>query len=148
MMNVLKVLTHSCVLRTLQIYTDEKEDVENVALTLIIHIKCLSLLETVFLSFVEQVCFGTSQIYNFWATITLKRDLNVKSTITRGPKVTYIFFLNRTLFAIIGVRNSGSSANYTSALVRAVITFITNPDKSTWTHIGITNNTFSITLFT
>lgn len=148
MMNVLKVLTHGCVLRTLQIYIDEKEDVENVALTLIIHIKCLSLLETVFLSFVEQVCFGTSQIYNFWATITLKRDSNVKSSITRGPKVTYILFLNRTLLAIIGVRNSGSSANYTSALVRAVITFITNPDKSTWTHIGITNNTFSITLFT
>lgn len=51
---------------------DESEDVENVALTLIKQIKCLSLLKSVFLPFVEQVRFGTSQIYNFRAAITLK----------------------------------------------------------------------------
>ena len=35
----------------------------------------LSLLEAIFLSFIEQVCFGTAEVNNLWTTISLK---NVK----------------------------------------------------------------------
>lgn len=61
---------------------------------------------------------------------------------------TYIFLLNSTFFAIISVRNAWATANNASSLVWTIITFITNTNQSTWSHVWIANHTLSIVLFT
>lgn len=88
-----------------------------------------SFLKTVFLAFVKQVGFGTTQINNFGTTVP-------------------VFLLLRTLFAIIGVRDPHSSADDTTALERAVVAFITNSYKRARPDIGVTNHAFPVTFLT
>lgn len=87
------------------------------------------LLEAVFFSFIEQVCFRAPQIDNLWATVS-------------------ILLLNGALFTIVGIGDSGTSTDHTPALVRPIVTLITYSNQGAWSHIGITNHTFAITFFT
>lgn len=78
----------------------------------------------------------------------------------------YIFFLYGALLAIICIGHTGTATNNTSSLeeeeenfavqptrkwkflhtdlIATIVTFVTDPDQSTWTHIGIAYDTFSI----
>lgn len=84
------------------------------------------LLEAVFLAFIEQVCLRAPQIDNLWATIS-------------------VLLLDRTLFTVVGVGDSGTSTDHTPALVRAIVTLITYSNQGAGTHVGITDNAFAIT---
>lgn len=88
-----------------------------------------SLLETIFLPFIKQISFCTAKINNLWASVS-------------------IFFLHSTLFAVICIWNSWAAANNTSSLIWSIVAFITDSNQGAWPYIGITDYTFSITLFT
>lgn len=59
----------------------------------------------------------------------------------------YVLLLDRALLAVVGIRNTGSSANHTPSLIRPVITFIADPDQGTRTHVRVADDTLSIALF-
>lgn len=58
---------------------------------------------------------------------------------------TYIFFLDGTLLAVVGVRHSWTPADHTAPLVRTVVTLITNAHKSAGPNVGVTDHAFAIT---
>lgn len=58
---------------------------------------------------------------------------------------TYIFFLDRTLLAVVGIRHSWTPADHAAPLVGAVVTLITYAHKSAGPHIGVTDHAFAIT---
>lgn len=84
------------------------------------------LLEAVLFALIEQVCLRAPQIDNLWATVS-------------------ILLLNGALFTIIGIGDSGTSTDHTSALVGSIVTLIAYANQGAGTHIGITDHTFAIT---
>ena len=88
----------------------------------------LSFLEPILLPFIKQICLWTPQIDDLRTTIP-------------------IFLLYGTFLAIVCIRHPGTTTNYTTSLVRPVITFITYSYQRAWTYIRITNNTFPIIFF-
>jgi len=86
-----------------------------------------SFLESIFLPFVEQVCFCTSKVYNFWTSIS-------------------ILFHNCTLLAVVCIWHPWPPTNHTATLVASIVALITNAYKCAWTHIGVTDHTLAITL--
>lgn len=92
-------------------------------------IHSLSLLESVLLSLVEQICLARSQVNNLRTTVS-------------------VFFLYRTFLAVICIRHTGSSANYTSSLEASIVAFVAYSHQGTRAHVGIADDTFSIALFT
>ena len=59
--------------------------------------------------------------------------------------ITHIFLLNCTFFTVISIRNTRSTTYYTATLIRAIVAFITYTHQCTGTHIGVANDTFTIT---
>lgn len=60
-------------------------------------------------------------------------------------KDTHIFLLDGALFTVVGIRYSGASADHAASLIGAVVTLITDAHQRARPHIGITDDTFSIT---
>lgn len=58
---------------------------------------------------------------------------------------THIFLLNGALFTVVGIRHAGSSADDAAPLVGAVVTLIADAHQCARPHIGVTDDTFSIT---
>ena len=58
----------------------------------------------------------------------------------------YIFLANCAFFAVVRVANAWTSAYHASSLIGAVIALITDTNQRAWPHVGIANNTFSVTL--
>lgn len=58
---------------------------------------------------------------------------------------TYIFFLDGTLLAVVGIRHPWAPADHTAPLVRAVVTLITYAHEGAGPHVRITDHTFAIT---
>lgn len=58
---------------------------------------------------------------------------------------THILLLNGALFTVVGIRDSWTSTDHTAALVRSIVTLITNANQGAGTHIGVTDHTFAIT---
>ena len=58
---------------------------------------------------------------------------------------THIFLLNGALFTVVGIRHAGSSTDDTASLVGAVVTLIADAHQGARPHIGVTDDTFSIT---
>ena len=57
----------------------------------------LPLFESVFFAFIEQIGFGGTQVDNLGTAVS-------------------IFLLNGALFAVVGVRDSGTTANHTPTI--------------------------------
>lgn len=87
------------------------------------------LLEAIFFPFIEEICLGTAQVDDLWATIS-------------------IFFLDGALLAVVGIRHSWSSADHTAPLVRAIVTLVTYAHQGAGPHVGVTDHTLAITFFT
>lgn len=83
----------------------------------------LPLLETIFLSFVEQIGLGTAQIDNLWAAIPLQLTktnyypIEFRSRRWKSVGIAYIFLLDGALFAIVRVRYAWPTANNASPLI-------------------------------
>lgn len=58
---------------------------------------------------------------------------------------TYVFLLDGALFAVVGIRHSWSSADDAAALIGAIVTLVTDSHQSARPHVGVTDDTFSIT---
>lgn len=68
-----------------------------------------SLLETIFLPLVKQICLRGAKVDNLWAAIS-------------------VLLQHGALLAVVGVRHSWASTDDTTALVGAVVTLVTYPD--------------------
>lgn len=88
----------------------------------------LLLLEPVLLSLIEQVRFGGSQVNNLWTAVS-------------------VLFLDRALLAVVGIRDTGSSTDDTSSLIRSVVAFIADPDQGTRTHVRVADDTLAVAFF-
>jgi len=86
------------------------------------------LLETILLPLVEQVSLGTSEVHDLWAAIA-------------------VLLKHRALLAVVCIGDSGPSTDDTTSLIRAVIAFITDADKSARAYVRIADYTFSVVLF-
>lgn len=109
----------------------------------------LPLFESIFLPFVEQIGLGTAQVNNFRTSVSLQMtskiiQLNSGLRKMKSADISYIFLLNRALFAVVCIRHARSTANDASALIRAVVAFITNSYQCARAHIGVANDTFAI----
>ena len=62
--------------------------------------------------------------------------------------VVSILFLLDAFSAVVGIGNARSIADKTSVVVGAVIALVTDSNKNGGSHIGIANDTLSLTLFT
>lgn len=65
--------------------------------------------------------------------------------MTNDSVMTYVFFLDGALLAIVCIRYTGTSTNHTAPLVGSIIAFVTNPDQRCRSHIRVTDYTFTIT---
>ena len=89
----------------------------------------MSLLEPILLTFIPQVSLRTSQIHNLWTPIS-------------------IFLHLSTFLAVVSIRDPRSTADGASPLEASEVAFITYLDKSAWSHIRVTDHTFTVTFFT
>lgn len=87
----------------------------------------LSFLEAVFFPFIEQVRLSASEVHNLRAAVP-------------------VFLLLRTLFAVVSIGDSQTSAYDTPALEWAVVALIAHSHQSAWPHIRVTNHALPVTL--
>ncbi|CAM6108517.1 unnamed protein product [Calypogeia fissa] len=87
----------------------------------------LSLFKSVFLSLVEQVRFGATQVDDFRAPVP-------------------VLLLLRAFFAVVSVGDAQPSANDAPALVRAIVALIANPNESARANVGIADDTLAVAL--
>lgn len=86
------------------------------------------LLKPVFLPLIEQISLGRSKIYNLRAPIPILLHLCA-------------------LLAEVSIRDPWSTAYRAFPLVASEIAFITDLYNCAWSHVGITDDTFSIAFF-
>ena len=112
----------------------------------------LSFFKAVFFPLVVQIRFSTAQVDYFRTSIPLKKKTKKNLIFTLPSKEysrkTYIFFQYGTLTAIISIRNTRTTTNHTSALIRAVVTLIAYSNQGWWPNVRVANHTFSIAFFT
>lgn len=60
-------------------------------------------------------------------------------------KRTYVFFLLRTLLAIISVRNAYPSADHATSRVRAVVALVAHTHQSSRPYVRVANNALAVT---
>lgn len=60
-------------------------------------------------------------------------------------KNAYIFLLDCALFTVVGIRYSRPSTDDTASLIGTIVALITDAHQCAWSHVGITNDTLSIT---
>lgn len=56
-----------------------------------------------------------------------------------------VFFLYRAFLAIVGITDTGATANHAFPHVRTIIAFITNPNECAWSHVAVANDTLAVT---
>ena len=89
----------------------------------------LTLFESEFLSFVEEIRLCTAQIDDLRTSIA-------------------ILFGDCTFSTIIGIGTSRSSADHTSTLIGTIIAFITDANQRRRTNVRITNHTSTVAFLT
>lgn len=81
-----------------------------------------------------------------WITNSNHKSLpNIGGIYPLILKVTYIFLLDCALFTVVGIRYSRASTDDTASLIGTVVALITDTHQRAWSHIGITDDTLSIT---
>ena len=108
---------------------EKKKRIPIAKMVTMIHKPRLPLFEPVFLSLVKQIRFRWSQIHDLWTSVS-------------------ILFLNRTFLAVVGIRNTRTTTDHTSTLIRAIITLVTDTNQGTGTNVWVTDHTLAVTLFT
>ena len=103
-----------------------------------------SFLESILLSFVKQVSFGTPKIHYLWTPITLYKQYHKYIQIIIGasvipPHTTHIFLTNGALLAVVCIRDARAPAYGTASLVGPVVALITDTDQRTRTNVGVTH---------
>ena len=88
-----------------------------------------SFLESILLTFIEEIRLSTPKVDNLGTTIS-------------------VFLLLRTLFAVVSIRDPNPSAYSTPALERPVVAFVANTHQSAGTHVRITNHAFPVAFLT
>lgn len=58
---------------------------------------------------------------------------------------THIFLLDGALFTVVGIRYSRPSTDDTASLIGAIVTLVTDAHQCARPHVGITDDTLSIT---
>ena len=58
---------------------------------------------------------------------------------------TYVFLLDGAFFTVVGIGNTGPSADHASALVGTVVALVTDTHQCARPHVGITYYTFTVT---
>eukprot|EP00831_Metopus_contortus_P041735 TRINITY_DN32800_c0_g1_i1.p1 TRINITY_DN32800_c0_g1~~TRINITY_DN32800_c0_g1_i1.p1 ORF type:complete len:172 (+),score=35.76 TRINITY_DN32800_c0_g1_i1:83-598(+) len=87
----------------------------------------LLFLEAKFLSFIEEICFRSSQIHNFRASIS-------------------VFFHHYAFLAVVCVGYSRPTADSAAALHTAEVAFIADFHEGTGAYVGVADHTFPIAL--
>lgn len=89
----------------------------------------LSFLESILFALIEQIGLATAQIHDLRATVS-------------------ILLQQSALLTVVRVRNAGTSADHTPALIRAVVALITNSNQCARPHVRVTDHAFTIALLT
>ena len=82
-------------------------------------------LKAILLALVEKIGLRAAQVDDLWTAIA-------------------IFLQLRTLPTVVGIRDTGSTADDASTLVRAVVALVADTHQSAWANVRVTDNTLAI----
>ena len=71
-----------------------------------------------------------------------------KSACYETGQLTYVLLLNCALLTVVRIGHARASADGASALVRAVVTLVTDTNQSARPHVRVAHDTLPVTLLT
>lgn len=106
----------------------------------------LTLLETVLFPFVKHVRPCSSNVHNFWTTVSLQaHNTGMNQTDDQTEmKRTHILLLNRALLAVMSVRDADATTNHATAFVRAVVALVTHARQCMRFYIRVAHYTLAV----